>query len=92
MHKAVKTTLQIAFLIAMIYVLAAVLGMVQGFSLRGKDLRLAVGRNAERRRRPQHPGAVLSGAYKYANTGMRSTLIASAGTDVPRVGIQSRQP
>lgn len=91
MHKAVKTTLQVAFLIAMIYVLAAVFGMVQGFSVRGKDLRFAVGRDAARRR-PQHPGVVLSGAYKYADTGMRSTLIASAGTDVPRVGIQSRQP
>lgn len=92
MNKAVKVTLQIGFLIAMVYVLAAVFGAVQGFSVNGPDLRLAVGKNADRRRRPQHPGAVLTDAYKYANTGMASTLIASAGTDVPRVGIQSRIP
>ena len=92
MNGAVKVMLQVSFLAALVYVLAAVFGIVEGFSVRGPDMRLALGRTAQKKRTRQHPGALLSGAYKYANTGMVSTLMASAGTDVPRVGISQQIP
>lgn len=91
MNGAVKVVSQIAFLGVLIYALAAVFGVVEGFSVRGKDLRFAVGRAAQNKKM-QMPGAVLTGAYKYANTGMIRTLIATAGTDVPQVGINSQIP
>lgn len=92
MNKAVTITLRIAFLIGLVYVLAAIFGAVQGFSLRGPDVRLAVGKRAQKGRQNCRSGVVLTPAYRNAYTGMRSTLIASAGTDVPRVGIQSMVP
>lgn len=91
MNRAVKVSIQIGMLVAWLYLLAAVFGLVEGFSVRGKDLRLAVGRRAQGGRR-QQPGAVLTPSYKYADTGMVATLMASAGTDVPRVGINSQLP
>lgn len=92
MNRAVTITLRIAFLIGLVYVLAAVFGAVQGFSMRGPDLRLAVGKKAQGKKCRNRTGVVLAPAYRNARTGMVSTLIASAGTDVPRVGIQSMVP
>lgn len=91
MNGAVKVGLQVAFLVGLVYVLAAVFGFVEGVSYRAGNVRLAVGKGGKRCN-GQQPGAVLAGAYPYANTGMVSTLIASAGTDVPRVGINSQLP
>ena len=93
MNRTVKVSIQIAMLVAWLYLLAAVFGLVEGFSVRGKDLRLAVGRRAAQGgRKQQRPGAVLTPAYMYADTGMVATLMATAGTDVPRVGINSQLP
>lgn len=92
MNRAVTITLRIAFLIGLVYVLASIFGAAQGFSVRGPgDFRLAAGRKAKKNCRNQ-AGVLLAPAYRNAVTGMRSTLIASAGTDVPRVGIQSMVP
>lgn len=82
MNRAVKITLRIALLVALVYVLASVFGFVQGFGTRRGG-----GRGCKR-----FPGSVSQPSYPWANTGMRSTLIASAGTDVPRVGINMQVP
>lgn len=89
MQNYTKTVLQILFLVVLVYVLAALFGVVEGFSFRGPDLRLAAGRRA--RYAPRHPGDVLLPAAPWAETGMLSTFMPTSG-DTPQTGIQSRQP
>lgn len=81
MNTAVKLTLRIAFLVALVYVLAAVFGFAHksrgGWG--GKGCR-------------RFPSPVSQPSYPWTSTGMRATLIATPGTDVPMVGINSQVP
>ena len=89
MNKAVQLSLRIAILVGLVYLLAAVFGVVEGFSLSGKDFRLAAGKRAQRK--PRIPGAELLPAAPWADTGMLTTFMPTSG-DAPQTGIQSRMP
>ena len=91
MEGNLRTAMRVVFLVVLAYVLAAFGGFVQGFQVRSKDLRFAIGKSAQRKR-TLRPGPVRTPAYKYANTGMIATLMATAGTDVPTVGISQQVP
>ena len=84
-----KPVLQILFLVVLVYVLAAFFGMVEGFSVRGPNLRLAAGKRSHKG--PREPGDALLPSAPWADTGMLSTFMPTSG-DTPLTGIQSRMP
>lgn len=84
-----KPVLQILFLVVLVYVLAAIFGVVEGFSVRGPNVRLAAGKRSHKG--PRLPGDALLPAAPWADTGMLSTFMPSSG-DTPLTGIQTRLP
>lgn len=89
MKGIVKLSTQAVLLLAVIYVLASIFGAAFGMRIQSKDFGLRVGPKQHRGRRP---GSLSNPAAPWAQTGMGAELIASPGTSVPMVGIQSMNP
>lgn len=84
-----KPVLQILFLVVLVYVLAALFGLVEGFSVRAPNVRLSAGKRS--RQGSREPGDVLLPAAPWAETGMLSSFMPTSG-DTPLTGIQTRTP
>lgn len=82
MNRVLKTTLRVALLLALIWVLAALTGVVQGATLQ-------IGNSGKRGRR----GCRGRAGYRWTNTGMQASRVVTPGVDnsiragVPRVGV-----
>lgn len=74
-----KTLIQAGVLIGIVYVLAETTG--------------AIGDSHRKHHKPRNPaGSVSNPRARWAQSGMGAELIASPGTAVPMVGIQSTLP
>lgn len=84
MKGAVKVTLQIVFLIALVYVLASIFGAAQGLTVNGPNFRARVGKGKCR----GWKGYVRTEANPWVSSGMYGEMIASPGLVAPMIGPQ----
>lgn len=73
MNGYVKTGLRIALIVAVVYVLAAVVGLAPGASVRGPNFRGSIGKR-------KHKNRMSNAQDAWSGNGMVGELIASPGT------------
>lgn len=84
MNITLKRALQVAFLVVLIWALAALAGAAPGAKVSGPGFSARIGKGACGRRR-RHLGYGRNNPASVAN-GMVGELVSSAGTNVPPVG------
>ena len=86
MNRAVKITLQVLFLVLVIWILAAVLGYLPGGSFTAPGVRVRIGKRKHNCR--NGGGGWRNRSFVRTVTGMTGgDLVSTPGTDVPMVGV-----
>jgi len=85
MNGAVKITLQVIFLVALIYALAAVVGAAPGVSVRGPGFKARLGRSGKRRR--GRYGRRRSRRNEWVASGMYGEVAQTPGSALPMAGV-----
>lgn len=88
MDGTLKTVLRIAFLVVLVWVLAALLGKAPGASFNAPGFGVRIGKR-KKRNCQNSSGASYGQSWRFGSNGMVGELIASNGAAMPMIGART---